>query len=65
MKHIEGLYNFWDNLLARNPGPLIDNCASGGRRIDLETIGRSVPLWRTDYSYLRFRHWERLGAPIG
>jgi len=51
MKHIEGLYAFWDALLAQNPGLLIDNCASGGRRIDLETIGRSVPLWRTDYSY--------------
>jgi len=51
MKHIEGLYTYWDALLARNPGLLIDNCASGGRRIDLETIGRSVPLWRTDYSY--------------
>ncbi len=51
MKHIEGLYAYWDALLARNPGLLIDNCASGGRRIDLETIGRSIPLWRTDYSY--------------
>jgi alpha-galactosidase len=51
MKHIEGLYTYWDALLAKNPGLLIDNCASGGRRIDLETIGRSVPLWRTDYSY--------------
>jgi alpha-galactosidase len=51
MKHIEGLYAYWDALLAGNPGLLIDNCASGGRRIDLETIGRSIPLWRTDYSY--------------
>lgn len=51
MKHIEGLYTFWDALLARAPGLLIDNCASGGRRIDLETISRSVPLWRTDYQY--------------
>ena len=51
MKHIEGLYAFWDALLARNPGLLIDNCASGGRRIDLETTSRSIPLWRTDYSY--------------
>jgi alpha-galactosidase len=51
MKHIEGLYAYWDALLSRVPGLLIDNCASGGRRIDLETIGRSVPLWRTDYSY--------------
>jgi alpha-galactosidase len=51
MKHTEGLYAYWDALLARNPGLLIDNCASGGRRIDLETIGRSIPLWRTDYQY--------------
>jgi alpha-galactosidase len=51
MKHIEGLYKFWDALLARNPGLLIDNCASGGRRIDLETTSRSIPLWRTDYQY--------------
>ncbi len=51
MKHIAGLYAFWDALLERNPGLLIDNCASGGRRIDLETTSRSVPLWRTDYQY--------------
>jgi len=51
MKHIEGLYAFWDALLDRNPGLLIDNCASGGRRIDLETTSRSIPLWRTDYQY--------------
>ena len=35
---------------------LVDNCASGGRRIDLESISRSAPMWRTDYSY---------GEPIG
>ncbi len=51
MKHIAGLYAFWDALLERHPGLLIDNCASGGRRIDLETTSRSIPLWRTDYQY--------------
>jgi alpha-galactosidase len=56
MKHIEGLYRFWDALLERNPGLLIDNCASGGRRIDLETTSRSIPLWRTDDQY-----WEPNG----
>jgi alpha-galactosidase len=35
-------------LLAANPGLFIDNCASGGQRIDLETCARSIPLWRTD-----------------
>lgn len=46
--HITGLYAFWDELLARHPGLIIDNCAGGGQRIDLETIARSVPLWRSD-----------------
>ena len=48
IRHIEGLYAFWDTLLARDPNLIIDNCASGGRRIDLETTGRSTPFWRTD-----------------
>ena len=51
IRHIEGLYAFWDSLLDRFPNLIIDNCASGGRRIDLETISRSSPLWRTDYQY--------------
>lgn len=46
--YIEGLYAMWDELRARNPGLWIDNCASGGRRIDLETLSRSIPLWRSD-----------------
>jgi alpha-galactosidase len=28
---------------------LIDTCASGGRRLDLETLRRAVPLLRSDY----------------
>jgi len=51
IRHIEGLYAYWDSLLVRFPKLLIDNCASGGRRIDLETTSRSAPLWRTDYQY--------------
>jgi len=49
IRHIEGLYAFWDYLLKEFPDLLIDNCASGGRRLDLETISRSAPLWRSDY----------------
>ena len=51
IRHIEGLYAFWDSLLVRFPNLIIDNCSSGGRRIDLETISRSSPFWRTDYQY--------------
>ena len=56
VKYIEGLYAFWDYLLQRFPSLLIDNCASGGRRLDYETMLRSAPLWRTDYQY---------GEPVG
>ncbi len=48
MRYIEGLYQMWDDILKANPGLFIDNCASGGRRIDLETMSRSIPLWRSD-----------------
>jgi len=53
IRHIEGLYALWDRILAAHPGVVIDNCAAGGRRIDLESLRRSVPLWRTDYLMLR------------
>jgi alpha-galactosidase len=48
IRYIEGLYAFWDGLLSRFPHLMIDNCASGGRRIDLETTSRATPYWRTD-----------------
>ncbi len=49
IRFVTNLYAMWDELLARFPHLAIDNCASGGRRIDLETIG-AVP---------------RCGAPTG
>ncbi|MBM3474043.1 MAG: hypothetical protein FJX75_12310 [Armatimonadetes bacterium] len=50
IRYVEGHYEMWDELRAKHAGLLIDNCASGGRRIDLETISRSLPLWRSDTS---------------
>jgi len=49
IKHIMGYLAYWDELLRRHPGLWIDTCASGGRRNDLETLRRSVPLLRSDY----------------
>jgi len=49
--YIQGYYRFWDSLLARNPGLIIDACAGGGRRNDIETMRRSVPLHYTDVGY--------------
>lgn len=48
IRHVEGLYAMWDDLRARHPGLVIDLCASGGRRIDLEGLTRGVPLWHSD-----------------
>lgn len=46
--YIEGLYALWDELKARHPGMIIDLCASGGRRNDLEALMRGIPLWHSD-----------------
>ena len=48
IKHIMGLYTLWDTLLERFPKLFLDNCASGGMRLDIEMMKRSVPLWRSD-----------------
>jgi len=40
MKYIEGLYAYWDMMRAAHPDILMEECASGGRRIDLETVRR-------------------------
>jgi alpha-galactosidase len=49
IRHVEGYLAYWDALIAKHPGMLLDTCASGGRRDDLETLRRSVPLHRSDY----------------
>jgi alpha-galactosidase len=46
--YVMGYLRFWQTLLERHPQLLIDSCASGGRRNDLETLRLSVPLWRSD-----------------
>lgn len=49
IRHITAMYEIWDRLLEKFPDLIIDNCASGGRRIDLETLKRSIPFFRSDY----------------
>jgi len=48
IKHITGYFAYWDELKRRHHGMLIDSCSSGGRRNDLETLRRAVPLLRSD-----------------
>ena len=55
-KYVVGFLAYWDELRRRHPNMLIDSCASGGRRNDLETMRRAVPLWRSDYAYEPIGH---------
>ena len=56
IRHVAGYLAYWDELRRRHPNMLIDSCASGGRRNDLETMRRAVPLWRSDYAYEAIGH---------
>lgn len=47
--YVTNLLKYWDELRRKYPHIMIDTCASGGRRNDLETLRRAVPLWRSDY----------------
>ena len=50
MKYIAGLYAFWDAIKEKHPDLLLENCAGGGRRFDIEMISRSHAYCRTDYA---------------
>jgi alpha-galactosidase len=51
IRHIEGLYAYWEDLKSRHPGLLVECCSSGNRRFDLETISRTINLWRSDFAF--------------
>ena len=48
--YVTNLYRFLDYLTENIDGLIIDNCASGGKRLDLEMAYRSVAFWRSDYN---------------
>lgn len=48
--YVTNLYRYLDGLCENVESLIIDNCASGGRRLDLEMVRRSVPVWRSDYN---------------
>jgi alpha-galactosidase len=49
--HVQGYLAYLDALREKFPNMPMDTCASGGRRMDLETLRRAVPLLRSDYQY--------------
>lgn len=48
IRYVTGLYRFWRELKLKFPHLMIDNCASGGRRLDVELLRYSMPLWYSD-----------------
>jgi alpha-galactosidase len=48
-KYIEGLYAYWDRIRQTWPDAFLEECASGGRRIDIETIRRMHVHQESDY----------------
>jgi len=55
IKYIMGWYDYLDTLVRENPNLMIDNCAGGGRRLDIEMVKRSVSLTPSDYL------WDPIG----
>lgn len=51
IRHVTGHLAYWDALRQRHPNMLLDTCASGGKRNDLESLRRAVPLCRSDYTW--------------
>ena len=49
IKYIEGLYAYWDRIAREYPDSIREECASGGRRIDLETVMRMHLHQESDY----------------
>ncbi|MBQ7115850.1 MAG: alpha-galactosidase [Clostridia bacterium] len=48
--YVTNLYRYLDYLTENIDGLIIDNCASGGKRLDLEITYRSIAFWRSDYN---------------
>ena len=53
MKFVEGCYRFWEALRKRFPDSFIDNCSSGGRRLDYKAASMSFPLCQSDFATFR------------
>jgi alpha-galactosidase len=58
IRYAEGLYRVLDELRSRFPGLVMEGCASGGRRIDLETLRRNHLYWKADHIYGEPHHQQ-------
>lgn len=50
LRYVEGLYSVLDWIREHHPSTVLEGCAGGGRRIDLETARRFHTFWISDYT---------------
>ena len=50
MKYVEGFHQFWTDIRKHFPDSFIDNCSSGGRRLNYKTASLSFPMCQSDYA---------------
>ena len=48
--HVLGLHRVFDELREKHPGLVVDVCAGGGRKIDLDIMERSIQKWQSDFT---------------
>jgi alpha-galactosidase len=48
--YMQGLYRCMDTLMKEHPNWMVEQCSSGGRRIDLGTIRRGHTFWFSDHT---------------
>jgi alpha-galactosidase len=51
IRHVEGLYEVLERIRKLHPDLLLEGCASGGRRIDLQTARHFHSFWISDHTY--------------
>lgn len=49
IRYLEGLHQFWQDLLDRHPGLYIEGCSSGGRRMDADSLHYHHSYFYTDW----------------
>ena len=49
--YVCGMLKYWDDLAAQHPGLMLDECASGGRRDDIDAMKRALVFIRSDYLF--------------
>jgi alpha-galactosidase len=50
LRHVQGFYSVIDWIREHHPSTVLEGCAAGGRRIDLETARRFQTFWISDYT---------------